>query len=85
MVATTLSMAATRFFRPGDSGTALGSRDIVADFEPGEGSRLQHHFLYNLEFIGEDPFSAADQVRYSQSGGNTFVEIRTTPTRPPRW
>ena len=63
--------------RPGDSGAKLGTRDLITDFDQAEGDQLELYFFDSLEFIGTAAFSAANQVRYAQSGGSTFVQIST--------
>jgi Ca2+-binding RTX toxin-like protein len=63
------------FIRPGDTGTKSGTRDIITDFEQSEGDQLELYFFNSLEFVGTDAFTAADQVRYAQNGGNTYVQI----------
>ena len=65
------------FFRPGDSDTRLGSRDLITDFAQAEGDRIELYFFDALDFIGTDAFSAADQVRYVQKSGSTFVQVNT--------
>jgi hypothetical protein len=63
--------------RPGDTGTKAGLRDIITDFDQAEGDTIELYFFNSLDFIGTDAFSAADQVRYVQNGGNTYVQIST--------
>ena len=65
------------FIRPGDSGAKLGTRDLITDFDQAEGDQLELYFFDSLDFIGTAAFSAANQVRYTQSGGSTFVQIST--------
>ena len=67
------------FFRPGDSGVKLGTRDVITDFDPAENDVIELHFFDGLEFIGTDPFTAENQLRSTQNGGNTYVKISTDP------
>ena len=69
--------ADTFAFRIGQSGVKLGQRDIVTDFDASEGDIVRLHDFDPLTFIGTDPFSAADQVRFHQAGGNTYLQIST--------
>lgn len=71
------SGADTFVFRIGQSGTKFGQRDIVTDFDATEGDVVRLHDFDPLTFIGTDPFSATDQVRFHQAGGNTYVQINT--------
>ncbi|MGD9507662.1 MAG: calcium-binding protein [Geminicoccaceae bacterium] len=72
------------FLRPGDSGTRLGERDVITDFSQAQGDRLEVYFFDpQLEFIGTAAFSAADQVRYVQSSGSTFVQFSTDADTSP--
>jgi Ca2+-binding RTX toxin-like protein len=66
------------FLRPGDSGAKLGERDVISDFSQAEGDRLEVYFFDPpLEFIGTAAFTAADQVRYVQNAGSTFVQFNS--------
>ena len=66
------------FFRPGDSGTKLGSRDVITDFSQAEGDQIELYFFDPpLEFLGTAAFTDTDQVRYVQNSGSTFVQINT--------
>lgn len=65
------------FFRPGDSGTRLGNRDRITDFDQAEGDQIELNFFDGLSFVGNDAFTAADQVRYFHKSGSTFVQINT--------
>jgi Ca2+-binding RTX toxin-like protein len=65
------------FIRPGDTGTKLGQRDVITDFDQTDGDQLELYFFDSLDFIGTASFSAANEVRYTQSGGNTYVQIST--------
>lgn len=58
----------------GDSGSTRATADRIGDFSQAQGDRIA--FQFDTSFIGTDAFSgAAGQVRYVQSGGNTFVEV----------
>ena len=58
----------------GDSGSTRTTADRIGDFSQAQGDRIA--FQFTTTFIGTDAFSgAAGQVRYVQSGGNTFVEV----------
>ncbi len=58
----------------GDSGSTRTTADRIGDFSQAQGDRIA--FQFDTAFIGTDAFSgAAGQVRYVQSGGNTFVEV----------
>ena len=60
---------------PGDSGTKLGSRDIVTDFSQAEGDLLEFFGFNAMTFVGTDPFTGAEQCRYAQNAGKTFLQI----------
>jgi Ca2+-binding RTX toxin-like protein len=66
-------------FHVGQSRIKFGQRHIVTDFDATEGDIVRLHGFDPLAFIGTDVFSAADQVRFQQSGGNNFVQISTDP------
>jgi len=69
-------------FRDGDS--VSGQPDVVTDFDQGEGDRLRLRAIdadttedgnQAFSWIGDGSFSgAAGELRFVQSGGNTFVE-----------
>jgi Ca2+-binding RTX toxin-like protein len=69
--------ADTFVFRIEQSGVKLGQRDIVTDFDASEGDIVRLHDFDPLTFIGTDPFSGADQMRFQQSGGKTYLQIST--------
>ncbi len=69
--------ADTFVFHIGQSGVKLGQRDVVTDFSSAEGDQIRLHGFGDLEFVGTEQFTAANQVRYTQSGGNTYVKIST--------
>lgn len=64
-------------FHIGQSGVTSGQRDVITDFDTAEGDLIRLHGFDDLEFVGNDSFSAANQVRYTQAGGKTFVHIST--------
>lgn len=58
-----------------DSGTGSGSRDIITDFATGDIIRLTD-FAGTFTFRGTSAFTGtANEVNYSQSGGNTIIAI----------
>ena len=65
----------TFVFAAGDSGTGVGSRDTITDFQTGDLIDLTA-FGGGLSFIGSGAFNAANQVRFA--GG--IVEINTLGT-----
>ena len=69
--------ADTLAFHVGQSGLKLGQRDIITDFDAGEADRIRLHGFDDLEFIGTDAFSAANQVRYVQKAAVTFVQVNS--------
>ena len=64
-------------FAPGDSSIGPGFRDVVTDFTTVQGDDLDLTAFGGLAFIGQDIFSAPDQVRFIHSGGNTLVQLNT--------
>ncbi len=64
-------------FHIGQSGVSYGQRDVVTDFDAVEGDVIRLDGFDDLEFVGNDSFSAANQVRYTQAHGKTFVHINT--------
>ena len=60
---------------PGDSGTRFGTRDIVTDFSQAQGDRFEFFGFNAMTFVGTDPFSGAEQCRYVQNAGKTFLQI----------
>ena len=60
------------------------ARDLILDFSRAEGDRIGLRALdgdpdragdQRLEFVGEDAFTGAGQVRYTLAGGHTTVEV----------
>ncbi len=64
-------------FAPGDSSIGAGFRDVITDFSTVQGDDLDLTAFGGLAFIGQDIFSAPDQVRFIHSGGNTLVQLNT--------
>ena len=64
-------------FAPGDSSIGAGFRDVVTDFSTVQGDDLDLTAFGGLTFIGQNVFSAPDQVRFIHSGGNTLVQLNT--------
>lgn len=63
-----------------DSGVNLTKRDVVTDFVSGQDHlRIVHSVLGAgpLEVLASGPFTAANQVRWVSSGGNTTVFVNT--------
>ena len=61
-------------FNLGDSGNSRATADRVQDFSQAQGDRFQ--ISQGRSFIGTDAFSGtAGEMRYTQAGGNTFIEI----------
>jgi hypothetical protein len=50
---------------------------VVTDFSTVQGDDLDLTAFGGLAFIGQDIFSAPDQVRFIHSGGNTLVQLNT--------
>jgi Ca2+-binding RTX toxin-like protein len=69
--------ADTFAFHAGQSGVRLGQRDVVSDFSAAAGDKVRLHGFGDLEFVGTEAFSAADQVRYVQRAAVTFVQVST--------
>jgi Ca2+-binding RTX toxin-like protein len=69
--------ADTFAFHAGQSGVRLGQRDVVSDFSAAAGDKIRLHGFGDLEFVGTEAFSAADQVRYVQRAAVTFVQVST--------
>ena len=65
--------ADTFVFQPDDSGVGTGNRDFVADFSKAQNDEINLSEFGGLQFIGQAAFSAAGQVRFTQSGGDTIV------------
>lgn len=63
------------YFQIDDSGVGAGNRDAIADF--GDGNDWISLAFDDLDFIGTAPFSAAGQVRFVHSDGNTIVKVNT--------
>jgi Peptidase M10 serralysin C terminal len=59
-------------FDDGDS--RVGNRDEITDFVEGQDD-LDLSNSGKLDFIGQNAFSATDQVSFTHSGGNTIVSI----------
>ena len=60
-----------------DTGVGAGNRDVVEDFSKAQGDRIDLHFFDDLQFIGNETFTAPDQVRFFQSNGDTIIRINT--------
>ena len=59
-----------------DSGIGSGNRDIISDFTVGADSLDISATASSLTFIGTDAFTGTgNEVRYTQSGGNTIVQL----------
>lgn len=60
----------------GASGTGSGNRDIITDFVTGTDQIDLSDFVGTFTFQGTSAFTGtASEVRYTQTGGNTIVEI----------
>lgn len=70
---------ADRFVVQSVADSARGQGDVIQDFRQNEGDTLDFSALSGtLNFIGTSTFSgAANEVRYSISGGNTLVSVNT--------
>ena len=64
-------------FWEGDSGVGAGNRDAITDFSKADNDDIDLSEFGGLAFIGQSDFSAADQVRFVHSGGDTIVSINT--------
>ena len=64
-------------FWEGDSGVGVGNRDKITDFSKADNDDIDLSEFGGLAFIGQSDFSAADQVRFVHSGGDTIVSINT--------
>lgn len=60
---------------PGSSGTKAGLRDVISDFNQAESDRFEFYGFNTMSFVGTDPFSGAEQCRYVQNAGKTFLQI----------
>jgi Ca2+-binding RTX toxin-like protein len=58
-----------------DSGVGSGSRDIITDFEKGSDYFQFYAPGDPLNFIGQNTFTTADQVRFTYDGSNTVVQV----------
>lgn len=69
----------------GKSQTGSGYRDLIRDFQAGRDkidlleidARPDMRGDQAFDFIGQDEFSGAGEVRYHFDGGNTIVEVNT--------
>lgn len=66
-----------------ESTVAAAGRDSIVDFNADSADRIDFN-LYksdvvprNLNFVGTGAFTGEDQIRYEQSGGNTFVYVNS--------
>ena len=50
---------------------------MITDFSTVQGDDLDLTAFGGLAFIGQNVFSAPDQVRFIHSGGNTLVQLNT--------
>jgi Ca2+-binding RTX toxin-like protein len=64
-------------FEQGDSSIGSGFRDVITDFSTVQGDDLDLTAFGGLTFIGQNIFSAEDQVRFIHQGGNTLVQLNT--------
>ncbi len=64
-------------FHAGDSGVGAGNRDEITDFSKAQNDDIDLSSFGGLDFIGTAGFSAAGQVRFWHSGGDTIVAINT--------
>jgi Ca2+-binding RTX toxin-like protein len=76
-----------QFVTTADSGTTASTRDVIHDFHRSDGDRMQMDFFdantgqpgeQTLNFIGQNGFTAAGQVRFFFEGNHTVVEVNTT-------
>ena len=77
--------ADTFAFRIGQSGVKLGQRDIVTYFDASEGDRFEFYGFNTMTFVGTDPFSGAEQCRYVQNAGKTFLQINQDADAVVNW
>ena len=70
----------------GDTGVKSGSMDIIMDFNLADQDKIDVHSIdanatlpgnQAFTFIEDDAFSAAGQIRYSNNGVDTFIELNT--------
>ncbi len=73
------------FIRTTESGKTAATRDVIHDFNHGEGDRLvlaidanaDKPGMQTLSFIGSKGFTAPGQVRFFFEGDHTVVEVNT--------
>ena len=74
-----------------ESTIALAGRDTITDFNANAQDRIDLRTIDAIaggadnifSFVGSAAFTALGQVRFFQSGGNTFVDVNTTGTTAP--
>lgn len=66
------------FFRLDDSGVGSGNRDEITDFSQAQNDVIDLALFDTFVFIGENAFSAPNQIRFSHSSGDTVVAINAT-------
>ena len=68
-----------------------GAADRILDFSPKQGDRIDLAAVdanaqvtgdQAFQFIGQDAFTAAGQVRFFKAAGDTVVEVNTDDTAP---
>ena len=64
-------------FGAGGSGVGDGNRGEITDFSQAQNDDIDLSAFGGLDFIGGSSFSAADQVRFFHSGGNTIVAVNS--------
>ena len=71
--------------------TARAAPDRILDFSPKQGDRIDLAAVdanaqvtgdQAFQFIGQDAFTAAGQVRFFKAAGDTVVEVNTDDTAP---
>jgi Ca2+-binding RTX toxin-like protein len=69
-----------------DTGVTSAAMDLIWDFNSAEGDKIDVHSIdanatlagdQAFSFIGPNAFSAPGQIRYSDNGVDTFIELNT--------
>lgn len=65
------------YFGLSESGVTDSTRDLITDFNHGQGDRivLRAPAFEDFDFIGQAAFSAAGQIRFQHIGGDTRIAV----------
>ena len=68
-------------FESGDSAASKANAGVIEDFSHGDGDKIDFALIDGqLTFVGSAAFTAANQVRVTQSDGDTFVGVNLEGT-----